>query len=67
MFVLLLVGSLSVRLKGRHRRGSAPLFITVRIVAYVGCEPVSSTVLYIAVQTNVARYAFVLLLPYRST
>ena len=29
-FVLLLRGPLSVRLKGRHRRGSAPMFIRVR-------------------------------------
>ena len=43
---------------GRHQRGSAPMFIIVRTGAYVGRESVFSTVVYISVQTNVARNAF---------
>ena len=39
-FILLLRGSLSVRLKGRHRRGSAPMFISLPQRAH---EPLSTS------------------------
>ena len=47
-----------MRLKGRHRRGGAHMFIMVRIDASVGRGPVFSNFVYTLVQINVAPNAF---------